>query len=243
MKTVLITGAARRIGAALARELHSNGMNIIIHYNRSTQAAEELAGSLNDRRRQSAFLLQADLLDVDNHENLVAIAGGFTGRLDVLINNASTFYPTPVGSTTPDDWAGLIGTNMKSPYFLSQACVQYLRETSGCIINITDVHGVRPLKDHPIYSAAKAGLIMLTRALAKELGPDIRVNAVSPGAVLWPEAEALEEKKKQEILSRTVMKRMGKPEDIAAAVRYLISDADYVTGQIIRVDGGRTLFS
>ncbi len=238
-RTVLITGAARRIGAALARDLHANGMNVIIHYNKSTEPATALAASLNETRADSAFLLQADLLKVDLYEEVASKAGGFTGTLDVLINNASMFYPTPMGGTTVQQWEELIGTNMKAPYFLAQACSETLRKNTGCIINITDIHGTRPLKDHPVYSAGKAGLIMLTRAMARELGPDIRVNAISPGAILWP--EQLTEHKRQEILSRTIMKRPGTPQDICNAARFLITDADYITGQILEIDGGRTL--
>jgi len=239
-KTVLITGAARRIGAALARDLHANGMNIIIHYHTSGQEATRLAESLNTTRNNSAYLLQGNLLEVDRFASMITEAAGYTGRLDVLINNASMFYPTPVGASTPRQWAEIFGTNVKAPYFLAQACLDYLKETRGCIINITDIHGVQPLKDHPVYSTAKAGLIMLTKSLARELGPEIRVNAVSPGAILWP--EALTEDKKLEILAKTALKRQGSPEDITRAVRYLINDADYVTGQIINVDGGRVLF-
>jgi pteridine reductase len=239
--TVLITGAARRIGAALARDLHASGMSIVIHYNSSAEDARSLVAELNGIREQSAFLIQADLLKMESYDAFISEAVSHTGRLDVLINNASMFYPTPVGKTTPQHWQELIGTNMMAPYFLAQAAVKFLQENAGCIINITDIHGTRPLKDHPVYSMAKAGLIMLTRALAKELGPGIRVNAVSPGAILWP--EGLPEHKKQQIVSRTVLKRMGKPEDIASAVRFLISGADYITGQIMVVDGGRTFFT
>lgn len=238
-RTILITGAARRIGAALARGLHADGMNIIIHYHNSGHEAGSLADSLNHMRKDSAFLLQANLLETDRFDELIARAVAYTGRLDVLINNASMFYPTAVGETEPRQWAEIFGTNVKAPYFLTQSCADYLRESRGCIINITDIYGEQPLKDHPVYSAAKAGLIMLTRSLARELGPDIRVNAVSPGAILWPESLADSEKK--HILSKTTLKRQGSPEDITRAVHYLITDADYVTGQVINVDGGRTL--
>jgi len=239
--TVLITGAAKRIGAVIARNLHDCGMTIIVHYNQSATEAESLVTELNRLRDNSAHLLQADLLDMNGYESIIARAAGLTGRLDVLINNASTFYPTPIGKTTQQEWMELMGTNLTAPYFLSQAAIHYLEQTSGCIINITDIHGARPLKDHPVYSTAKAGLIMLTRALAKELGPAIRVNAVSPGAILWP--EGLSEKKKEQILSRTLLKRMGTPEEIAGTVRFLVRDATYITGQVIVVDGGRTFFT
>lgn len=239
--TVLITGAAKRIGAVIARNLHDCGMSIIVHYNQSAKEAESLVSDLNRLRDNSAHLLQADLLDMDGYESIISRAVGFTGRLDVLINNASLFYPTPVGKTTQQQWMELMGTNLTAPYFLAQAAVRVLEQTGGCIINITDIHGARPLKDHPVYSTAKAGLIMLTRALAKELGPAIRVNAVSPGAILWP--EGLSEKKKEQILSRTLMKRMGTPEEIAGTVRFLVREATYITGQVIVVDGGRTFFA
>lgn len=239
--TVLITGSAKRIGAALASDLHAQGMNIVIHYNSSVDDANSLATELNRLRKNSAFLLQADLLKLDSYDEFISSAASHTGRLDVLINNASMFYPTPVGKTTPQHWQELIGTNMMAPFFLAQSAAGLLQQNSGCIINITDIHGTRPLKDHPVYSAAKAGLIMLTKALAKELGPRVRVNAVSPGAILWPEHQP--EYKKEQIISRTVLKRMGKPEDIASAVRFLISGADYITGQIMVVDGGRTFFT
>ncbi len=239
--TVLITGAAKRIGAVIARNLHDCGMTIIVHYNQSAKEAESLVSELNRVRDNSAHLLQADLLDMDGYESIISRAADFTGRLDVLINNASLFYPTPVGKTTQQQWMELMGTNLTAPYFLAQAAVRFLEQTGGCIINITDIHGARPLKDHPVYSTAKAGLIMLTRALAKELGPAIRVNAVSPGAILWP--EGLPEKKKEQIVSRTLMKRMGTPEEIAGTVRFLVRDATYITGQVIVVDGGRTFFT
>jgi len=239
-KTVMITGAARRLGAALACDLHAAGMNIIIHYHTSKYDAVLLAESLNSTRKNSAFLLQADLLKTDLFDRIIDTAVACTGRLDVLINNASMFYPTLVGETTPEHWAEIFGTNVKAPYFLVQSCVEHLRRTNGCVINMTDIHGAQPLKDHPIYSAAKAGLIMLTKSLAKELGPEIRVNAVSPGAILWPETQS--EVKKQKILSKTALKRQGSPADINKAVRFLIDDADYITGEVITVDGGRVLY-
>jgi pteridine reductase len=242
VKTALITGAAKRIGAALARDLHACGLDIVVHYHRSATEALALVAELNARRHQSAWSLEADLLDPDSHEKIIQKAVTCTGRLDVLINNASMFYPTPVGSTTLQQWNELMGTNLTAPFFLAQAAAPHLRATAGSIINITDIHGGRPLKDHPVYSTAKAGLIMLTRSLAKELGPEIRVNAVSPGAILWPET-GLSDKKKEQILSRTVLKRLGTPEDITSAVRYLVQQAAYVTGQVLIVDGGRTFFT
>jgi len=240
-RTVFITGAAKRIGAALARDLHGYGMDIIIHYNHSAREAGILADELNQVRAGSAYLLQADLLNTGSYESIIQKAISFTGRLDVLINNASLFYPTEIGKTTLQNWQEIIGTNLTAPFFLAQSAAGILAAHQGCIINLTDIHGTRPLKDHTVYSTAKAGLIMLTKALAKELGPAIRVNAVSPGAILWP--EGLSEKKKEQIISKTIMKRMGTPENIAGAVRFLIRDADYITGQIIVVDGGRTFFA
>ena len=240
-KTVFITGAARRIGAALARDLHAHGMDIIIHYNTSGSEAKAIADSLNGLRGNSAFLLQSDLLRIDDYTKLIGSVLEFTGRLDVLINNASVFYPTLVGKTTPQQWEEVIGTNMKIPFFLSQACREPLRKTRGCIINIADIHGEMPLKNYPVYSAGKAGLVMLTKALSRELAPDIRVNAVSPGAILWP--ENMDEAVRKLIVSRTLLKRKGDPQDIADAVRYLIHNADYTTGQILTIDGGRSLYS
>jgi pteridine reductase len=236
-KTVFITGAAKRIGATLARHLHAQGMNVVIHYHSSKQQAIHLRDELNDLKRESAFIINGDLLQTDSYGALIPEITDFTGRLDVLINNASLFYPTPVGHTTHQQWTDLVGTNMMAPYFLAQACHQYLKKNNGCIINITDIYGTKPLKNHPVYSAAKAGLIMLTRALARELGPEIRVNAISPGAILWP--ESLADDQKQQIISKSVLKREGAPEDIASAARFLIEDADYITGQVINVDGGR----
>lgn len=239
-KTVLITGAARRLGAAIVRDLHSHGMDIVLHYHSSEAEATALAATLNEQRAGSVFPIREDLLAVD-FDAIAARATGFTGRLDVLINNASAFYPTAVGETDAVQWEELVGTNLRAPYFLAQACVKALAEAQGCIINITDIHGEIPLKGYPVYSAAKAGLIMLTKALAKELGPAIRVNAISPGAVVWP--ESLAEPLRKKIISRTLLKRQGTPGDIAGAVRYLIHDAGYMTGQVLTVDGGRTLHS
>ena len=236
-KTVLITGAAKRIGATLARNLHEDGMNIVVHYKSSQQAAKELVDSLNGNRPESAMMVQANLLDTDCFNELVSSASELTGRLDVLVNNASTFYPTQMGHTSPKQWMDLTGTNMMAPYFLAQACQDLLKANAGCIVNITDIYAQQPLKDHPVYSASKAGLVMLTRAMAMELGPDIRVNAVSPGAILWPDNQS--EDKQQEILSQTLLQRKGDPKDITNAVRFLIENAGYITGQVINVDGGR----
>ena len=239
-KCVLVTGGAKRIGAAIIHLLHQAGYNVIIHCRLSRQAAEELAETLNAIRSDSAKVIQGNLNDETIYDNLIKQAFQCWNRLDVLVNNASSFYPTPVGSITLDDWNNLINSNMKAPLFLSQAAAPYLKQTRGSIINMVDVHGIRPMREHPVYCAAKAGLSMLTMSLAKELGPDIRVNGVAPGAILWPENEIPEHTKKL-ILERTTLKRPGEPIDIARTILYLVKDADYTTGQIIAVDGGRTL--
>jgi pteridine reductase len=240
-KTVLITGAAHRIGAAIARALHAEDMDIVIHHNRSSDKAEELSNELNTARSDSALVIHGDLLNADNYAKLIEQTLAFKKNLDVLINNASTFYPTPLGQISIADWQNLIGVNMQAPLFLSQQAAPYLAQRHGCIINMTDIHAQRPLKDHAVYSAAKAGLVMLTQALAKELGPAIRVNAISPGAILWP--EDLQDEQRADILEQIVLGKTGCVDDITKAVRYLINDADYVTGQILTIDGGRTLYS
>jgi pteridine reductase len=240
-KVVLITGAAHRIGATTARMLHAEGMNILLHYRNSRDAAETLQTELNAIRTDSVQLIQADLHDTANLPALVEQAINIWGRLDVLINNASSFYSTPIGTVTETQWDDLIGSNLKAPFFLSQAAAPYLRQQQGCIISIVDIHAERPLKEFPVYSMAKAGLVMLTKSLACELGPEVRVNAVAPGAILWP--ENLGENEKQKIISRTFLKRQGAPDDIARAILYLIRDAGYMSGQVLTVDGGRSLNS
>jgi pteridine reductase len=239
-KTALITGAARRVGATLAKTLHQAGMNIVLHYRDSLEEAQKVHKELNLRRKESAILLQADLLNNSSFESLIHQAAHSWGRLDVLINNASSFYQTPVGKITELQWNNLIGTNLKAPLFLSQAAAPHLQESNGCIINITDIHADRPLKNYTVYCIAKAGLVMLTKSMARELAPEIRCNAIAPGAILWPESEDYANTQ-QEIISRTALKRQGSPEDIARTALFLIRDADYITGQIISVDGGRTL--
>lgn len=239
-RSVLITGAARRIGAAIARLLHAHGANVVIHCCRSVDAARELTAVLNGIRPGSAVATQADLLDCDSFAPLVESAILAFGRLDILVNNASSFYPTPVGEITLAQWDDLIGTNLRAPLFLSQAAAQQLRLHQGLIVNIVDIHANAPLKRHPVYCAAKAGLAMLTRSLARELGPQVRVNAVSPGPVLWPEGE-MPAALKEDIIARTALKRLGSPEDVARAVLYFAKDAPYVTGQILAIDGGRSL--
>ncbi len=237
---VLVTGGARRIGAAIARQLHAEGADLVIHHRASREDAARLAAELNARRPRSAALVQADLLDVGSLPGLVGAAIAAFGRLDVLVNNASTFYPTPVGSITAADFDDLIGTNLRAPLFLAQAAAAELRLRRGLVLNIADIHGFRPLKRHPVYSAAKAGLVMLTQSLARELGPEVRVNAIAPGPVLWPEG-AMDPELRKRIVERTALKRMGSPEDVARAALFFVRDAPYVSGQVLPVDGGRTV--
>ena len=238
-KTVLITGAAQRIGANIAQELHQHNWNIVIHYKQSAESAEVLANQLNSQRSDSAITVQADLLDPGSYSTLIDQAYSWKQRLDALVNNASAFYPNQVEDATLEQWEELVGTNMKAPFFLTQHASEHLQHSKGSIVNITDIHAERPLKEHSIYCAAKAGLVMLTKTLAKELGPDIRVNAVSPGAILWP--ENMNSATQEDILARIPLKKPGKPEDISSAVRYLLEDANYVTGQVLAIDGGRSL--
>jgi pteridine reductase len=241
-KVALVTGAARRIGATIARALHDQGLNLVLHYRSSAAEAIELVQQLNRRRPHSAIALQADLQRGDDLPALIRQAESAWGRLDALVNNASSFFPTPVGTITAAQWDALIDSNLKAPLFLSQAAAPALAERQGCIINITDVHAERPLKGYCVYSVAKAGLVMLTKSLARELGPRVRVNAIAPGAILWPERE-LDADGKQAIIERTALKRQGTPEDIARAVSFLIRDGGYITGQVIAVDGGRSLYT
>jgi pteridine reductase len=238
---VLITGAARRVGAEIARTLHASGANLVLHYRASAQEAERLADDLNARREKSALALRHDLRDIDGLARMVDEAVAHFGRLDALVNNASSFFPTPVGAIDAAAWDDLIGSNLKGPLFLSQAAAPHLAKTHGCIVNITDIHAERPLKGYPLYCAAKAGLLGLTRALALELGPAVRVNAVAPGAIEWPEnATDFPPEEQAAIIEHTLLKRIGSPGDIARTVKFLIFDAPYITGQVINVDGGRT---
>lgn len=244
-KTALITGGAKRIGATTSRLLHQAGYNVIIHCRLSQMAADTLADELNTIRKNSAKVIQGDLNDETIYDLLIELAFQCWGRLDVLVNNASSFYPTPLGHITMDDWNNLINSNMKAPLFLSQAAAKHLKAVNGNIINMIDVHGQRPMKDHTVYCAAKAGLSMITLSLAKELGPEVRVNGVAPGAILWPAGDGpggdMPEHTKNLILERTALKRPGSPEDIAKTIVFLARDADYITGQIIAVDGGRSI--
>lgn len=238
-KTALITGAARRIGAAIAEKLHEAGMNIAVHYRGSAAEADELATRLNGTRAESAKTFNADLIEKRASDALIADIADWAGRLDVLVNNASTFYPTPLGQIDETAWADLIGSNLKAPLFLSQAAMPYLRDSNGTIVNIIDIHATRPLRDHHVYGAAKAGLAMLTRSLAKDLAPEIRVNGISPGAIAWPE-DGMPEEIKQTILDQVPLGRAGAPSDIANAVLFFVRDATYATGQVIAIDGGRS---
>ena len=237
---VLITGGARRVGAAIVRALHGAGARILIHYRASSEDAQALAGELNALRPGSVVIEAADLKDAAAPQRLVAATLHAFGRLDLLVNNASTFYPTAVGDITEAHWDDLMGSNLKAPLFLSQAAAPSLRTARGLIINIVDIHALRPLKGHPVYSVAKAGLAMLTRSLARELGPEVRVNGIAPGPVLWPD-RPVPDALKQEIIAKTALKRHGTPHDIARTALFLASDAPYVTGQIITVDGGRSI--
>ncbi|MDG1462144.1 MAG: pteridine reductase [Gammaproteobacteria bacterium] len=239
-KWALITGAGKRLGECTARTLHQFGANIAIHYRGSETAAQELADSLNGLRKDSAFIVQADLLDNDALNSLVKKVTDKTGQLDILINNASSFYPTPLGTVTDEQWLDLIGSNLKAPLFLSQSALPFLKKAQGVIINIVDIHSQRPLKDHTVYGPAKAALGMLTKTLAKDLAPNVRVNGVSPGAILWPD-EGMPDKTAAMIVKQVPMKRVGDPTDIARTVLFLVKDAPYITGQIIAVDGGRSV--
>jgi pteridine reductase len=239
-RVVMITGAAKRVGAQTARELHGAGWRVVIHYHRSVIDAERLTDALNAIRPDSAFGLQADILDVAGLSGLANAAIRRWGRLDALVNNASIFYPTPLGSITRQDWDSLVGSNFRAPLFLSQAVAPELKVRGGCIVNIADIHAERPLPGYALYSASKGALTTLTRALAIELAPDVRVNGVAPGPIKWPENELFDEAERARIIEHTLLRREGCPQDIARTVRFLIDDAPYITGQIIAVDGGRS---
>lgn len=239
-KVILVTGAARRIGAAIVTRLHENGACVAIHYRGSGDEAAALAATLNSVRADSAATFQADLLEIDRLPALVDAVLAWRGRLDGLVNNASSFYATPFGTITEQHWDDVIGSNLKAPLFLSQAASAALRDKAGSIVNIVDIHADRPLRHHAVYGSAKAGLAMLTRSLAKDLAPEIRVNGVAPGAILWPE-EGMTPAIRQTILDQVPLGRPGDPADIAGCVLYLLGDAPYVTGQIIAVDGGRSI--
>lgn len=240
-KVALITGAAKRIGATLSRTLHAQGYNLVLHYRNSSSDADLLLSELNEIRPDSVVKLQADLNDMEAVHKLAQSAISQWGGIDLLINNASSFYPTPIENSTQEQWDELINSNLRAPYFLCSALTETLKEKKGCIINMIDIHAQRGLPGHPIYSIAKAGLQMMTLSLAKELAPSVRVNGVSPGPILWPEAD-LSEGQKQTILNQTLLNRTGSPDDLAEAVLYL-SNAPFITGQILSVDGGKSLYS
>ena len=236
---MLITGGAKRVGAATCRRLHAAGANLMLHSRVSAGEARLLQAELNHQRKDSVALIQADLLDIAKLPAMVEQTVQSFGRLDALVNNASSFFQTPVGEITAAAWEDLIGTNLRAPLFLSQAAAPALKKSQGAIVNITDIHAERPLKNYVVYSVAKAGLVGLTRSLARELAPEVRVNAIAPGPILWPDDESFDELSRQRIISHTPLKREGTPEDIAKAVHFLLAEATYVTGETINVDGGR----
>jgi pteridine reductase len=239
-RVALITGGAKRLGGTIARALHDEGANIVIHYRNSQAAAEELTCELNSRRADSAYALAADLLDIRALPILIEQTIAKFARLDLLVNNASAFYATPIGTISEQHWDELVGSNLKAPLFLAQAAAPHLRRTQGLILNMVDIHAQRPLPEHPVYSVAKAGLVALTKSLARELGPKIRVNAIAPGPVLWPEHD-MPNTLQQEIINKTALKREGSPQDVARAALFFAKDAPYITGQILAVDGGRSI--
>jgi pteridine reductase len=241
-KVALVTGASRRVGAEISKRLHAAGFNIVVHYNHSAADAKQLCEFFNQQRHDSAVMLPAELSDVTQLQPLINDSVQQWGRLDVLVNNASRFYKTPLSSANEAEWDDLLNSNLKAPFFLSKYAFVHLQKSAGCIVNLTDIHAEKPLEDYSIYCLSKAGLVMLTKSLAKEFGPLVRVNAVSPGAMIWPEgSNELSEAAKQKILNKIALKRPGEPGDIAQAVLYLVQQADYVTGQILAVDGGRNL--
>jgi pteridine reductase len=236
----LVTGSARRLGAAIVRRLHADGYDVAIHCHASRGDADALAGELDAARAASTLVLQADLAQFDRLPELIAHTIGRFGRLDALVNNASTFFATPLGQATPDQWDALFNANTRAPFFLSQAAAPHLRATHGAIVNMADIYAERPLRAHALYGMSKAALVHMTRALALELGPDVRVNAIAPGAILWPDA-GKDDAEKQAMLDRTPLHRTGTPDEIANTVRWLLREATYMTGQVVRLDGGRLL--
>lgn len=240
-KVALITGAARRVGAEIAREFHAAGASVVVHYHRSSRDATALITALEETRPGSAAGFSLDLLDTARLGELVKFATERFGRLDILVNNASTFYPTPVGEITEGHWDDLLGSNLKAPLFLSQAAAPALRLAQGLILNIVDIHGLRPLRRYPVYGVAKAGLIMLTRSLARELAPQVRVNAIAPGPVMWPADGTADSALQNKIVDRTLLKRSGSARDIARTALFFAADAPFITGQIMPVDGGRSV--
>jgi len=236
----LVTGGARRIGAAIVRALHGAGMKVVVHYRASAAEAQALEAELENTRANSVVLASGDLCDVETPVSLIQTATRHFGRLDLLVNNASSFYPTPLGETSTAQFDDLIGTNLKAPYFLAQAAAEALTGAEGTIINIADLYADRPMKSYSVYSAAKAALVSLTRSLARELAPGVRVNAIAPGVILWPEGND-DENAQHRIIARTPLKRIGTPADIASAVLFLARDAKFITGQVLYIDGGRSI--
>ena len=236
----LVTGGAHRIGAAIVRALHAAGMNVVVHYRASVAEAQALEAELENARADSVVLASGDLCDVATPAALIRTATQHFGRLDLLVNNASSFYPTPLGKTSAAQFDDLVGTNLKAPYFLAQAAAAALTSAQGAIINIADLYADRPMKSYPVYSAAKAALVSLTRSLARELAPAVRVNAIAPGVILWHECED-DEHAQHRIIARTPLERMGTPADIQSAVLFLARDAKFVTGQVLYIDGGRSI--
>ena len=241
-RIVLITGGAKRVGAAICRRLHAAGARLMLHYRESAGEARLLQAELNHARADSVALIQADLLDLQKLPAIVEQTLSTYGRLDALVNNASSFFQTQVGDISANDWEDLVGTNVRAPLFLAQAAARELKKTHGCIVNIVDIHAEFPMKSHVVYTAAKGGLLALTRSLARELGPEVRVNGVAPGTILWPDDDSWkDEVSRQRIIHQTTLKRIGEPDDIAKAVEFLIASAPYVTGQVLAVDGGRSV--
>ncbi|MCL7943462.1 pteridine reductase [Marinobacter sp. ATCH36] len=239
---VLITGAAHRLGAHTARHLHQRGWNLAIHYRSREAEANRLCEELNEIRAGSAIVIQADLTRPGQTELLANKAVAAWGRLDGLVNNASVFYPNPTPEAGADDWDTIMNTNLRAPFFLGQACLPALKASRGAIVNLIDIYSQRPLADHPLYCASKSGLSSLTLSWAKDLAPEVRVNGVSPGAILWPEGDAaIDETYQESILAKTPLARTGSPDDIAGAIAFLLCDAPFITGQILAVDGGRSL--
>ena len=241
-KVAMITGSARRIGRAVAETLHRDGMNVVLHYNASEEEAQVLCDELNKIRPESAVTIQGDLLEPDIDKSLVNKAHQVWNRLDILVNNASRFYRTHFGKVTEYAWDDIMTSNLRAPFFLSQAAAPFLKETKGRIINISDIHAWRPMSNYSVYCISKSGLLMLTRALAKELAPDILVNAIAPGAIVWPEGDnTLSAEEKETIISKTPLGRSGSPDDVARVALFLARDADFMTGEVLAVDGGRHL--
>ena len=238
-KVVLVAGGAKRVGAAICRRLHAAGAELAVHYHSSAQEALALQDELNELRPKSAAAFQADLLDLNALPKLVHKVVRKFWQLDALVNNASSFYATPLAEVDEQQWHDLLGTNLRAPLFIAQAAAAELRRRHGCIVNIADIHAERPMHGHLLYSVAKAGLVALTRGLAQEMAPQVRVNAIAPGVIIWPEGEAwLDEEQRRKIVAHTLLKREGEPDDIARAVAFLIQDAPYITGQVIHIDGG-----